>query len=166
MTTSSNWHVLYTRPRWERKVYNTLRACSIDAFLPEVKQDRQWSDRKKAVLMPLFPSYVFFSVNSSSHLVDVLRTNGVIKLIKNDKNPAKVSQEEIDLIKEMISDKDVKEIKCEGWKINRGEIKTIQNGPLMGYDCEILDVRNPSKIYVRINSLYSGVTAVLPTSYF
>ena len=34
----------------------------IEAFLPLIKTVRQWSDRKKTVVLPLIPSYVFVSL--------------------------------------------------------------------------------------------------------
>ena len=54
-----NWYVLYTKPKWEKKVAEQLQAMGIDCYCPLVMKERQWSDRKKKVEMPLFNSYVF-----------------------------------------------------------------------------------------------------------
>ena len=33
-----NWYALYTRPRWEKKVYNELNISGFEAYLPLVKK--------------------------------------------------------------------------------------------------------------------------------
>ena len=52
------WFVLCTKPRNELKVLNRLSSLGIDAYTPSRIELRQWSDRKKKVLVPLLPSMV------------------------------------------------------------------------------------------------------------
>ena len=53
------WFVLYTRPNQEIKVAEQLKEMKISCFCPTVSIIKQYSDRKKKVLKPLLPSYVF-----------------------------------------------------------------------------------------------------------
>lgn len=54
-----NWYVIYTKPKWEKKVAEQLADAGIECYCPLITQVRQWSDRKKKVVVPLFNSYVF-----------------------------------------------------------------------------------------------------------
>ena len=50
----------------------------VSTFLPLVSTQRQWSDRKQTVELPLFPGYVFVRIPQEQDVrVSVLRTNGV-----------------------------------------------------------------------------------------
>ena len=52
------------------------------AYLPLSRSERQWSDRRKLVEMPLFPGYVFVNIATDAEArVPVLRTNGVISFL-------------------------------------------------------------------------------------
>ena len=53
------WYAVYTKPRWEKKVAERLLEKGIDHYCPLNKVIRQWSDRKKAILEPIFKGYVF-----------------------------------------------------------------------------------------------------------
>ncbi|HCY90719.1 MAG TPA: antitermination protein NusG, partial [Chitinophagaceae bacterium] len=48
-----HWYVVYTRPRWEKKVALNLAQKGIEHYCPLNKVRKQWSDRKKMVLEPL-----------------------------------------------------------------------------------------------------------------
>ncbi len=57
-----SWFAFYTKPRWEKKVAGLLSARGIINYCPLNKVVRQWSDRKKVVLEPVFKSYVFVKI--------------------------------------------------------------------------------------------------------
>ncbi|MBL0358846.1 MAG: UpxY family transcription antiterminator [Chitinophagaceae bacterium] len=53
---------MYTKPRWEKKVACLLDEKGIENYCPLNKVVKQWSDRKKVVLEPVFKSYVFVKI--------------------------------------------------------------------------------------------------------
>lgn len=53
------WHVLHTRSRQERAVAASLLSAGIRVYLPAVRKTMFYGHRKRVVLFPLFPSYVF-----------------------------------------------------------------------------------------------------------
>ena len=57
-----HWFAVYTKPRWEKKVSGILDDNGIENYCPLNKVVKQWSDRKKVILEPLFKSYVFVRV--------------------------------------------------------------------------------------------------------
>jgi transcriptional antiterminator NusG len=74
-----SWYAVQTRPRHEKKVtFELQNNKEITAFLPLCSSIRQWSDRRVALDMPLFPGYVFVRIPCDLRMrVAVLRTYGV-----------------------------------------------------------------------------------------
>ena len=55
----TKWHVFYTYPRTEKKVYADLISMGYDVFLPQVKTLREWKNRRrKWIDKVLFPGYI------------------------------------------------------------------------------------------------------------
>ncbi len=166
MNQTSGWHVLYVKSRWEKKVYESLKEIQLESFLPQVKTLRQWSDRKKIILQPLIPSYVFVNINFPKELYKPLSVNGVFSYIKFGKEYAKVTEKEIKQIKLLISDENISGIENQSNISPKvGEIRTITKGSLQGLECEVLKINNTSKIIVRIDSLQQNFIATIPSSY-
>src|SRR5262245_50039934 len=95
--TKKQWYALYTRARWEKKVADHLEKGKFQVYCPVNKIQRQWADRKKVILEPLFTSYVFVCV-SSTELAQVRQADGVINIVHWLNKPAVIRQEEIDTI--------------------------------------------------------------------
>ena len=77
---TKKWYVVYTRPRWEKKVADQLGRKKIDYYCPLNRVHRQWADRKKIVLEPLFSAYVFVQIDETEQL-QVRLTDGVINFV-------------------------------------------------------------------------------------
>jgi transcription antitermination factor NusG len=98
-----NWFVVYTKPRWEKKVYKLLVENSIDSYCPINKIRKKWSDRYKIVEEPLFKSYVFVHIDESE-LTNVRMIDGVLNFVYWNKKPAIVKDFEIDNIKKFLGE--------------------------------------------------------------
>lgn len=73
----------------------------IEAYVPIVKNVKQWNDRKKTVEEPLFTGYVFAKL--LPHELDKPRyTAGVINYLSFGKQKAIVREEEIENLKYLI----------------------------------------------------------------
>lgn len=104
MDNQENWYVVYTKSHYEQKVFQGLTDKSIMAFLPKIETMSRRKDRKKKILLPLFPGYVFFQIPWDLKLYwDVLKTDGVVRALTADGNPAPVPEEEIFSVKIMIN---------------------------------------------------------------
>jgi len=162
---SIGWHVLYVKSRTEKKVHESLLEMSIGSFLPLIKTVRKWSDRKKVVLQPLFPSYVFVNINSSLDFYKALSTNGACAYIRFGNQYARVREEEINSIKILVGADDIEGLVVDQQVPHVGETRTISYGPLCGLECEVLNINNTNKIIVRINSIQQSLTATIPSYY-
>jgi|TARA_B110000495_G_C22945384_1_gene553399 transcription antitermination factor NusG len=165
MAFNIGWHVLYVKSRWEKKVHESLGEISLESFLPQLKTVKQWSDRKKIILKPLFPSYVLVNINSSLEFHKALSVNGASAFIRFGKEYARVTEKEINQIKFLIENTDAEKIEVDAELPKIGEIKKITHGPLSGLECEVLKTGNVNKIIVRIHSLQQNMIASFSNKY-
>src|SRR5665213_2110975 len=100
---SKKWYAVYTKPRCEKKVADLLVKKNIENYCPLNRVQKQWSDRKKIILEPLFTSYVFVNINSSERL-SVQQTYGVLNFVFWLNKPAVIRNEEIDIIKRFLNE--------------------------------------------------------------
>ncbi|MDN6280444.1 MAG: UpxY family transcription antiterminator [Psychroflexus sp.] len=101
-TPQKNWHVVYTKPRAEKKTATRLNAIGIEAYCPTVKEIRVWSDRKKKVDKPVLPSMIFVKLEEANrHLV--FDVGSVVRYLFWQKIPAVVTEKEIEALRESLS---------------------------------------------------------------
>jgi transcription antitermination factor NusG len=77
------WYAVQTRPRHEQTVVTQLNQDGLETLLPMVHQVRKWTDRRKLVHVPLFPSYVFVrtTLSCNEERVRILRKSGVVSFV-------------------------------------------------------------------------------------
>ena len=76
------WFAVQTRPRHEKVVAQQITERDITAFLPLVRTIHRWSDRKKAVDLPLFSCYVFVRLApTGDQRWRVLRIDGALSFV-------------------------------------------------------------------------------------
>lgn len=131
------WHVIYTKPRWEKKVSNSLIEQGLEVYCPLITEIRQWSDRKKKITTPLFKSYVFIKV-SEQNRTKVFNVPGVIKYLYWLGQPAVVKQEEIEIIRSWLNDERVKFEQID--YLSPGDKLKIAKGSFKGMDAEISEI--------------------------
>src|SRR5271170_7100148 len=98
-----NWFVLYTKPRWEKKVYTLLTGNNIEAYCPLNRVRKKWSDRVKWVEEPLFKSYLFVRIAEEEQTA-VKMANGVVNFVYWLGKPAVVRDEEITIIRKFLDE--------------------------------------------------------------
>jgi transcription antitermination factor NusG len=54
-----SWYAVHTRSRHEDKVFTGLVQKSITTFLPKIEVWSKRKDRRKRIMTPLFPGYLF-----------------------------------------------------------------------------------------------------------
>jgi transcriptional antiterminator RfaH len=91
---SKKWFVLCTKPRNELKVTERLTRIGVAVYTPAKIEVRQWSDRKKKVLVPLLPSMVLVQLLEKE--VDVVfDVPGAVRFLFEHGKRATVSNEEV-----------------------------------------------------------------------
>jgi transcriptional antiterminator RfaH len=140
-----NWYVVYTKPKWEKKVAEQLIKKGIECYCPLSIQLRQWSDRKKKVEVPLFNSYVFVCLEEKNRNV-VFEFAGVVRYLFWLGKPAIVKNYEIDTIKKWLSTPDQYEVSVDEVKI--GDKITLDSGPFASQKAVVQEINNNQYILV------------------
>jgi transcription antitermination factor NusG len=156
MTDNLRWYALYVRSRSEKKVSETLDAKQIENYCPIQRIERNWSDRKKIILEPLFKSYVLVRLAPKAH-IPVLQTDGVIGFVTFQGKPAVIRDEEIDIVKQFLQDHD--HIQVERIDVNVNDEVTIIHGPLMQQTGQVMEVNN-RMVKVMLPSLGFALVAI------
>ncbi|MEI6086956.1 MAG: UpxY family transcription antiterminator [Bacteroidota bacterium] len=163
MVEEKKWYALYTKPRWEKKIDASLIKKNIEAWCPLQKIERQWSDRKKIIEEPLFKSYIFVHIDMHEK-VKVLQTDGILNFVHYLGKPAVIKEEEINLIKHYLLEKDVKIslISKEGYAAST-KIR-VNHGVFMGKEGTVLK-NMKKKIFVKLESLGQVMVVEFPVEY-
>jgi transcription antitermination factor NusG len=149
MQNELNWYAVYTKPRWEKKVAGILEDKCIENYCPLNKVNRQWSDRKKVVLEPLFKSYVFVQVAEEKKW-ELMKINGIVNYVHWLGKPAVIRKEEIDTIKKFLNEFSDVEVLQQTMQVN-SKVR-IKQGLLMNYQGILLEIKG-SKAKVKIESM-------------
>ncbi|MEO7049269.1 MAG: UpxY family transcription antiterminator [Ferruginibacter sp.] len=136
---SKKWYAIYTKPRCEKKVSETLTKKGIENYCPLNRIQRQWSDRKKIVYEPLFTSYVFVNIDSGTQLA-VRQTYGVLNFVYWLNKPAIIRTEEIDMIKRFLNE--YSSVRLEVVKFNINDSVRIVAGAFMEQEGKIISVKS------------------------
>lgn len=140
-----NWYVVYTKPKWEKKVAERLNEIGVVAYCPLVTKISQWSDRKKRISVPLFNSYVFVQVEDKDRN-RVFEISGAVRYLFWLGKPAVVKDLEIEAIRQWLSAPDVYEVALDQWK--KGDKITLESGPFISQTAIIQEVKQNHYILI------------------
>ena len=140
-----NWYVVYTKPKWERKVAEQLNKLGIECYCPIITQVRQWSDRKKKVEVPLFNSYVFVHLEEKDRNL-VFQSAGAVRYLFWLGKAAIVKDEEINTIKSWLETPDEYEVTVD--TIAVGDKVTLDSGPFKSHEAVVQEVNKNNYILV------------------
>lgn len=145
-----NWYAVYTKPRWEKKVAAILEEKGIENYCPLNKVVKQWSDRKKVILEPIFKSYVFVRVPEESKW-DLRQIHGIINFVYWLGKPARVKEEDILTIRKFLNEfSDVTVEEAAPLAVNT-KVR-VKQGILMNYHGILIELSG-NRAKVRIETL-------------
>lgn len=110
------WYALHTKPRNELKVCERLEHMGITAYAPSYIDVRQWSDRKKKLRVPYFPSYVFVNLEEKERPA-VFCHPGVLRYVFWHGKPAIIRDEELEMIQNYLEGKEKHQVLVERLQI-------------------------------------------------
>ncbi|MEO5562061.1 MAG: UpxY family transcription antiterminator, partial [Chitinophagaceae bacterium] len=157
------WYVIYTKSRHEKRVTHKLAELEIIFFLPITKQLRKWSDRKKYIDLPLFPSYIFVYLDDMNDYYNSLSIPGVLCYVRFGGEIACVSEAVINNLK-LLAGKEL-EIEIGSEYFQPGQQVVIRQGILTGLSCEFVRYNNKEKFLVRVNLLQRNILVTIPSGH-
>lgn len=153
------WLAIYTKPRWEKKVYDLMIKNGVESYCPLNKVRKKWSDRYKLVEEPLFKSYLFVRIYEEEKTA-VRFINGVVNFVYWLGKPAVIRDEDIAKIKRFLNEfGDVTVEPLE--KLEPGMRVLITSGVFMDHKARVVEERNKAVI-LEIESLGCRLVAQVP----
>jgi len=134
-----NWYVVYTKPKWEKKVADKLTQLGIECYCPLITQVKQWSDRKKKVEVPLFNSYVFVQLPDADRNL-VFQAQGIVRYLFWLGKPAIVKDQEIEIIKSSLKAPNLSEVSVSGIQV--GDKIKLESGVFSNQNATVQEVSN------------------------
>lgn len=130
-----SWYAVHTRSRHEDRVYTGLTQKAHNAFLPKIETWSKRKDRKKKILLPMFPGYLFVELSSLDAEVrlDVLKTFGVVKILgdRTTYEPIPVPDATIEALQKIVRSK----VEIQHFQYPKiGEPARITDGPFRGVE--------------------------------
>lgn len=164
------WYVVYTKSNCEKKVSCLLTKHGIDNYCPLNKTMRQWADRKKMVLVPIFTSYVFVHIPSDRLYQVKQASSDIINFVYWLGKPAVVRNNEIENIK-LFLDK-YSNVKLEKKSIRVNDTIKVMSGPFLNMEGNIKSIEHnkvklvlPSLGYMMIAETSIHNIQVVPNGY-
>lgn len=154
------WYAVYTKPRWEKKIARKLEEKGIEAYCPLNKVTRQWSDRKKVVLDPLFKGYVFVHIEDKNKW-SVKTVDGILNYVYWNGKPAIIRDEEIDTIRKFLNE--FSDVQVEEYLLEPNKKVRIKQGVLMNHEGILLELHG-NKAKVKIESMGLELSALFEKS--
>src|ERR1700710_1467687 len=134
-----HWYVLYTKSRWEKKVYSLIIDKGWEAYCPLNRTKKQWSDRVKWVEEPLFKSYVFVKL-TEDETTGVRQVKGVVNFVYWLGKPAIVKDKEIEIIRKFLNE--YSEVHAEPIDLRTDARVKILKGAFMNKEAKVMKVLN------------------------
>jgi len=150
------WFVVWTESRAEKKVESRIAALGLEHWLPTLTERRRWSDRWREVETPLFSGYLFARPAAEWHTV--LRTPGVLTVVKNGAKPAVLSDDFVKALREVIArGGDAVKPLPETVRFEPGDEVVVQDGPFRGVRGVVRGVLGGRQLIIWVPAIGRGV---------
>ena len=154
------WHALYTRHQYEKIVAQALACKGFEVFLPQYRSIHRWKDRRKELLLPLFPNYIFIQ-GGLDRMLNILTTPGVHSLVAWGGRPADIPQKEIDAVRRLVESPLRIEphpfLKCGDWV-------RIKSGPLDGIQGILVRKKSAFRLVLSVEMLAKSASVEVDIS--
>ncbi len=159
---SAGWYVVWSEARAEKKVAQRMAAKGYDVWLPTVATARQWSDRLKRVTVPLFPGYLFVRTPEHDRYVPLLRTPGVLTLVKEGGKPALLSHSYVSRLQAVVQAPAMEVEPVPDAITNQpGDEVEVQEGALAGFRGVVTELRGRRRLIVWVAAVGRGLLCTI-----
>ena len=149
-----SWYVIRIRSQSERLVQVGLHKKNFEVLNPTYRSLSIRKDRRKVLSKPIFKGYMFFRtlLDSERHL-EVLKTPGVVEILRNRKGPTPVPDEQVDNV--LILEKHVGDC-FHGTGLLVGDAVIVREGTLTGLR-GVIDRMDRKKLYIHVDAIPGSV---------
>lgn len=146
-----NWHVLYVRPRSEKKIAEYCDILHLSHYLPLREETKIYQRRKVTVSKPVFPGYFFVSFDHQGR-VGLLKTNHIIRILQPT-NERALLHELAQIRKALTVDPTLGSSNA----LVRGRHVRIVGGPFMGVEGVVWAMKGTTKVRLNVDMIGRAV---------
>ncbi len=157
------WYIFYCRSRSEKKVFDLLTKSDFNAFLPIIKVMRQWSDRKKMVLVPMLPGYMFVYC-LHANIYNVVQTDNIVAPVKIAGKNLFLRDYELDFLKKIEENDLFDSASSSSKRFSKGDKVIVIDGPLKGFEGECIREEGKNYLQIQIESIGQCIKAKINES--
>jgi transcriptional antiterminator RfaH len=160
----SEWFVAQTQPRKERMAERHLANQDFRPFLPSIRRKRRSGGRFETVLEPLFPGYVFVSIDvAAQRWRSVNGTLGVSRLLTDGDRPVPVRGGFVDALRARADHKGIIGDAPEA-VLRPGDIVRFHGGPFEDMTGRIASLPTAERVNVLLQVLGREVVVCSDTA--
>jgi transcription antitermination factor NusG len=148
------WYALLTQTKKEASVLDALRRKGIECLLPVYLVRSQWSDRRRSREVPLFPGYVFCTLDLADRSTRAIPTPGAIRFVEFGCGPATVPPVEMRQIERIAS---APESVVPWAYLEPGRQVRIEHGPFRGLEGVVIQAKQGPRLIVSLPFLQRSV---------
>lgn len=148
------WYAVYTYPRHEKKVFESLQSRGFDSFLPTYQEMHRWRNGvKREIDLPLFPGYVFINVDVREKL-RILQTPSVASIVGFGGEPAVLPDRDIETLRLALP-----KLRAEPHPFLRiGDRVRVKSGPLAGLEGILLQKKQGWRFILSMDLILQAVS--------
>ena len=156
---TTEWIVIYTKSRREKKIAHYCTNENIKYYLPLEQRMKLYGRKKVQTTLPLFPGYLFCIANEKERY-KLLLTHQIAKIL-NVPNQNKLLE---DLEKLFIAESS--NLNLKPWELNiEGRKAKIEIGPMRGVEGIISRVKGEYRIILNVNFIKRAAAVEVDRSY-
>jgi transcriptional antiterminator RfaH len=157
------WYAVYTRPHAEGTALAHLLRQGYHAYLPRYRTGISHARRRRTVLRPLFPRYLFAGVERATmRWRPILSTHGVTDVVRAGDEPTPVPAEIVALIRERENAGAFD--RSDSWRpLRPGELVRVTVGAFQDMVGRLVELPDRDRVVVLLELLGRGVRAELRT---
>ena len=158
----ASWYAVSTRSRQEKVAASMLENLAIVHFLPLFNEERQWSDRKQMVTLPLFPGYVFVKITRAPELqLRVLKVPGIVDFVGNRKVPLAIPESDIESVRAVVT----RGVGCSPHPTLKAGCRVrVVRGALAGVEGTLIRCGAESKLVICVEMIQRSVSVSVAVS--
>lgn len=160
-----HWYAIYTKHNGEKTLrecianYSKLNALNYETYLPFRKEIKQWRDRTKVKMLPLFRNYLFVKHDDDAfHKIKTMK--GFCDYVRFGLTPSTIPAQQMDLIKK-VAQYQTGEYKQPSQLVKGKKVKVCR-GSLAGYEGVLLENQHNHTVAIEIKSLKLCLNVHMP----
>lgn len=155
----AKWFAIYTNYKREKLVKQMLDQKEVECYLPIRKVVKQWSKKRRTMELPLISCYIFAKITAEQYIT-VLETEYVLKFVRIGRDLIAIPEEEIQIIKNILSEEVDFEIN-NMLPLEKGDAIEIVSGSLSGIKGKLVEVEGKNRVLITLDHLQHTFTLSL-----